>query len=144
MNPRDPCTWDDLANHPAFEKGGFDPGWYDGDARRDLLRLREATSAILASFPTWSCQLVVLDDCTMYVELKDGPSVAGLLYPAVTDEFEPCFFLDVEGYAGEIRVKTAVELIRSLRLARGEKGETWGTIGVGSLFPPDTNYSPQK
>ena len=58
MNPRNPHTWDDLASHPALEKGSFDPSWYDGDVKEDLRRLRDATLTILESFPNWSCELV--------------------------------------------------------------------------------------
>jgi hypothetical protein len=126
MNPRDPLTWNDLANHPVFEGGRFDPNWYDGNVKEDLFRLRNAIITILNSFPTWSCELVVLDDCTMYVNLQDGHSTVGSLYPAVTDDFNPCFFLDFEGNPTEIRARTAIELVGILRdlLPEGAKGDT--------------------
>src|SRR5258708_7525780 len=115
MNPRNPQTWDDLANHPVFEKGRFDPNWYDGDAQEDLLRLRNVTLKILDSLPTCSCELVVLDDCTMYVRLEEGGSTVASLYPAMTDDFKQCFFLDIEEYPTEIRVKTPIEIVDILR-----------------------------
>ena len=125
MNPRNPHTWDDLASHPALEKGSFDPSWYDGDVKEDLRRLRDATLTILESFPNWSCELgTIPDDCTMYVNLEDDCSFVGSLHPAVTDDYKQCFFLDVEKWPREILVSTAVELVRILK--------TWneGTAGL--------------
>ena len=131
MNPSNPQTWDDLANHQAFEGGRFDPNWYDGDVKEDLLRLRNATTAILNSFPTWSCALVVLDDCTMYVRLVDGNSTVGSLYPAITDDFKQCYFLDIEECPTEIRATTPTELINILRDVRKQSGDREKTKGSG-------------
>ncbi len=121
MNPRIPQTWDDLATHPAFGNGRFDPKWYDGDVDADLFRLRQATITILDAFSGWTCELVVLDDCTMYVRFDDEQSTAFDVYPSVTDDDKPCFFLDFDGYpTDEIRVETPAELIRILRELRKE------------------------
>src|SRR6266446_1441601 len=121
MNPRIPQTWDDLATRPAFGNGRFDPKWYDGDVDADLFRLRQATITILDAFSGWTCELVVLDDCTMYVRFDDEQSTAFDVYPSVTDNDKPCFFLDFDGYpTDEIRVETPAELIRILRELRKE------------------------
>jgi adenylate kinase family enzyme len=115
MDPENPQTWDNLATHPAFQTGTFDPNWYDGNVKEDLMRLRNATNAILDSFPRWAAELVVLDDCTMYVCLKDGDSTVASLYPSKMIDDKPCYFLDIERRTEEFRVATIEAVVALLR-----------------------------
>ena len=120
MNTNDPTTWHDISSHPTFEGGEFDRGWYDGDVDADLEMLRVAATDVLSRFPQYGCELFVLDDCTMYVTVDEHGTTVCSIYPAKTDEYKPCYFLDVEGHDEEIRVKTVSEIMGVLvALAKG-------------------------
>ena len=110
MNPTDPNTWHNISQHPAFGGGDFDPLWYDGDVEGDLEKLRIVALAIIAALPEYACELVVLDDCTMYVQIYRFRSKIAAIYPTITDEGERAFFVDI-AYRDEIRCKTIEEVV---------------------------------
>ena len=97
MNPCDPLTWQELSSHPSF-RGGFEPAWYDGDPVGDLRMLREVATMLVAAMPAYACELVALDDATIYVRVSQGLSHVADICPSTTTEGKPCYF--VTSYAG--------------------------------------------
>ncbi len=128
MNPKDPNSWDTLADHPVFLGGAFDPAWYQGDARKDLSRLRSLAIRILRELPLMTCELVVLDDCTMYVESKIEESTVASVYPAILDNYEPCYFVDLVGCTKEIRVTDLDEVMSILHTQFAKLEDEKGTF----------------
>ena len=114
MNPTDPTTWHNMSQHPFFKGGAFDPKWYDGDVKEDLEKMRLLSLKIIEAFPNVTCELVVLDDCTMYVTCDRYKSTVAGIYPARTDEGEPCYFID-KPTGDELRVRTTKEVVDILR-----------------------------
>ena len=110
MNPRDPLTWRELSSHPFF-RGRFDPAWYDGDPVGDLRMLREAASMLLAALPAYSCELVALDDATIYVRVSQGLSQVADICPSRTAEGKPCYFVDLVGCQDELTFESAAEVL---------------------------------
>lgn len=115
MNPRDPHTWRDLAEHPRFAGRGFDPAWYDGDVRDDLRLLRDTAVAVMEELPNSSCELMVLDDATMYVRVSQSSKTIADLCPSRRDDGSPCIFIDFGPGADEVRVDTPEEVVELLK-----------------------------
>jgi hypothetical protein len=83
VNPCDPLTWQELSGHPSF-RGGFDPAWYDGDPVADLRMLREVAIMLVTAVPAYSCELIALDDATIFVRLSQGSSQVADICPSTT------------------------------------------------------------
>jgi hypothetical protein len=116
MNPRDPHTWHHLAEHPRFASQRFDPTWYDGDVEADLRLLRDAAIVVTESFPRLLCELVVLDDATMYVRTSQSGKLIADLCPSRRDDGSPCIFIDFGAGSDEIRIDTPEEVVELLKL----------------------------
>ena len=110
MNTQDPSTWLDIS-------ASFDANAYDGDMDADLALLRSGALHILNAFPSYSCELVVLDDLTMYVRITEAASTVAELCTSTADDGQPCYFIALLRPTNEIRVKTVEEVIEVLRKA---------------------------
>jgi hypothetical protein len=119
MNPKDPKTWSYLGDHPIYGQCCFDSSWYDGDSDADLNLLREAALRISDSFPDSSCELIVLDDSTMFVRVLAGNSVIAEICPTETEDNYRGYFIDLlrPSNDNEIRVRTVEEVVQVLRAA---------------------------
>ncbi len=115
LSPNDPKTWRNIAEHPAFEEKPFDPSWYDGEIDVDIRMLESAAIAILSHFPNYSCELIVLDDCTVYFEVTHQQSIVASVYPSDTDDYRRCYFVDIAGVNDEMRFETIDLMIEMLR-----------------------------
>jgi hypothetical protein len=110
MNTTDPNTWQDISQHPTFNGGDFDPHWYEGDVKEDLEKLRALALAIIAALPDYTCELVILDDCTMSLQVFQGRLRIAEIYPTTSDDGEAEYFLDI-GSRDELRCKTTKEIL---------------------------------
>jgi hypothetical protein len=70
---------------------------------------------VLDAFPSYSCELVFLDDCTMYVRVSDRNRPIADVYPIWSDDQALRLFVDLEGCVDEIRLATIDDLISVLR-----------------------------
>ncbi|MFI4851625.1 MAG: hypothetical protein ACIAZJ_21110 [Gimesia chilikensis] len=72
----DPNTWKHLQDHPAFKKFEFCKEWrtwYEGDnPENDLHLLRQCAIELLKNRPDTKTELVLLDDLTVFVEIRIG------------------------------------------------------------------------
>jgi len=113
MNVNDPPTWHDLATHPRFAGGHFDPAWYEGDAGADLARIRACAIEVLSALPGATCELVVLDDCTTFVRFRTDAREADV-YPVALESGAAGFYVGFPNLE-ELRVAEVGGVIAALR-----------------------------
>lgn len=70
MDSTNPETWNDIGEHPYVKTHRLAIDFYDRDHVADLASLRKITAKVLSSFTGVTCELVVLDDFTFYVDFR--------------------------------------------------------------------------
>lgn len=114
MNITDPNTWDTIANHPDFIDKPFDPRWYDGDHEADLKLLRDLAVKLKQRFYQCETRLIVLDDCTTYIEVESANLPKFCVHPSRLDSGEGGLYLDIEGDSRELYLASIESVLQEI------------------------------
>lgn len=60
--------------------------------------------------PGCTCELFLLDDCTMYIDVRTAAGRCQV-YPSQTHDNRPCYFVDIVGDTRELRARTVEQLV---------------------------------